>query len=538
MLARCLAAYGVSDIFSSPGSRNAPLLMAFARCPDLTLRHVIDERSAAFIALGFASVSRKPVALVCTSGTAMLNYAPAVAEAFYRKLPLIVITADRPTQWIDQDDSQTLHQAGALANIVKASYTVKGEIGDEQERWFVNRMLNEAMHSALEGRRGPVHINIPLSEPLTATVADPEENFRKISMMLPPQKLDPQDARRLATELQGKNILITGGFCPPSAEINKAFSKIGRLGDVVVTADALSNIHADGVLHTPDSFIGDRLLRHPHAAPDILITFGGSILSKNLKDYLRTTRFSEHWHVGTNDMLIDSYFSLTRRIEIDERLFFPRLANALEYLGGESMSTFKTFWHEAAFNAATDRQARMKETGWSEGKVVELLMKRLPAEWNLQLSNGLSPRYAMRGEAWRFHRCDCNRGVSGIDGSVSTALGASLPFKGTTLLLTGDMSMQYDIAALSSTLLSPRLKIIVINNGGGGIFRKIGTTRGLPERDRLFVSELNLPLEGLAAAYGLDYFKADSFDSLDKALPLFAETNTHPAILEIIIQQQ
>lgn len=126
-LASALAAYGVTDIFSSPGSRNAPLIIAFARHQELTVRPVVDERSAAFIALGHALVSRRPAALVCTSGTALLNYAPAIAEAYYRKVALIVISADRPAEWIGQDDSQTMAQPGALGNIVKASYTLRGK---------------------------------------------------------------------------------------------------------------------------------------------------------------------------------------------------------------------------------------------------------------------------------------------------------------------------------------------------------------------------------------------------------------------------
>lgn len=542
-LAAALAAYGATDIFTSPGSRNAPLIIAFARQAALTVRPVIDERSAAFIALGHALVSRRPAVIACTSGTALLNYAPAVAEAYYRKVPLIVISADRPAEWIGQDDSQTIRQPGILGNIVKGSYTLRGEIAGDKDRWLTNRILNEALQTALTGRRGPVHINVSFDEPLTSDKGDiPPSSFRKIDLLQPSRKLDVDDARTLAAEAAEREVLIVGGFCPPSSGMNRALGKLSRLPQVTVVADALANVNADGVLSRPDLFIDSKLLSRPTSRPTLLITFGGGLLSKRLKDYLRHTGIEWHWHVGENESLIDSYFSLTRRIEIGEEEFFPRFANAMEYLHHgkpAGMDEFKSLWHEAAFRADENEAVRFRADAevWNERQATLQLLRDCPKDWNLQLSNGLTPRYAVIGDAYRFHRRDCNRGVSGIDGSVSTALGASLPYKGTTLLLTGDMSMQYDIAALSSTLLSPRLKIAVIGNHGGGIFRKIATTRELPELERYFACETRLPLAKLAEGYGLAYFHADSPARLAAILPKFIAETGRPALLDLQIPQ-
>lgn len=552
MLARALEAYGATDIFSSPGSRDAPLIIALTRSAGLKVNPVVDERSAAFIALGHAAISRHPAVIVCTSGSALLNYAPAVAEAYYRKVPLIVVSADRPAHWIGQDDSQTLPQPGALANIVKKSYSLKGEIDNDRERWTVNRTLNEALQTALTGRPGPVHINISFDEPLTSgtvTAVNPEEesgtSFRKIELLMSPRKLATDDAKRLAAEASGKNVLIVGGFCQPSAEMNRAFAKLVTLTGVTVVADALANLNVSGILSRPDLFIDSELLGSPSSRPTLLITFGGGLLSKKLKEYLRKTDIKEHWHIGSNESLIDSYFSLTRRIEIGEADFFPRFANAMEYAvrgrnrrnsGEECMTEFKALWHEASFLAeekGKEMEAESGKGGLTGRQAVHTVLSSLPEGWNLQLSNGLTPRLAMTGDACRFHRRDCNRGVSGIDGSVSTALGASLAYKGITLLLTGDMSFQYDLAALSSTLISPKLKIVVINNGGGEIFRKIASTGALPELERYFVCELRLPIRQLAAAYGLAYFTASTKEELESALVGFAEESARPALLEI-----
>jgi 2-succinyl-5-enolpyruvyl-6-hydroxy-3-cyclohexene-1-carboxylate synthase len=555
MLTRGLTAYGVSHVFSSPGSRNTPLILALARNPRINVTPIIDERQSAFIALGFALISRQPVALVCTSGTALLNYAPAIAEAYYRKIPLIVISADRPAIWINQDDSQTLRQPGALANIVKASYSLKGEISTDEEAWFVNRRLNEALQTALDQRPGPVHINISFAEPITIdsdssrpcfkedfsgdfVPATPlHYSFNRVDLVRPSEKLDTETAKQLAASVSGKRMLIVGGFSQPSGEVNKAFGKLTRMSNVVVVADALSNLNAPRIVSRPDLVI-DAIANDADSQPQILLTFGGGLLSKKLKAYLRRTPFEEHWHIGDNQMLIDSYFSLTRRIEISEENFFPRFANAMAYIEQEFLSSessaFKRTWLRLYSEALSGEATRLNEAQWSEKMAICKVLEELPTTWNLQLSNGLTPRYAVIGDAEKFHRRDCNRGVSGIDGSLSTALGASLAYNQPTVLLTGDMSLTYDISALASPLVSPLLKIVVINNHGGGIFRKIATTRNLPELEQYFACQQATTFDKVAEATGWEYLRADSPEALAKMLPEFIQCNSRPILLEII----
>lgn len=544
MLVQALKEYGVTDVFASPGSRCAPLTVALVRDGEIRVHPVIDERSSAFIAMGFASVSRRPAMLLCTSGTALLNYSAAVAEAFYRNVPLLIVSADRPEEWIGQDDSQTIRQPGAFGPHVKASYSLRGEIPDSNYKWVVNRTLNEAMQLLRSGRPGPVHLNISFTEPLFSDDPTPrtEASFRRIGLLEPPHRLDAGVARTLAEEIAGHNVLIVGGFCPPSAEMNKAFAKLAALSNVVILADALANINAPGIIAQPEATLRagtadstGALLKSPESHPDILITFGGSLLSRDMKEWLRALDVIEHWHVGKNGWVIDSYFSLTRRVEIACTDFFPRLANALAYLARHDKpehTRFRTLWEQARAIAA-DLPATDE---WSARTAVDRVLDFMPKEWNLQLSNGLTPRYAMNSAAAsKFHRRDCNRGVSGIDGSVSTAVGASLAYGGTTLLITGDMSMQYDLAALSSGLLSPSFKAVVINNNGGGIFRKISATRPLPETETYLSCRLHLPLKQLCDGYGISYYRADSQESLRKQLTLFRDNHRSPAILEIIV---
>lgn len=541
--AAALAAFGVKYIVTSPGSRNAPLLMAVERTGKFQTVPVIDERSAAFIALGIASATSTCVALICTSGTALLNYAPAVAEAYYRHVPLIVISADRPHQWIDQDDSQTIRQHGALSAIVKASYNIRGEASTGEERWFVNRTLNEALTKANHGQRGPVHINVELSMPLTAeSDADNDMEFRKIALIDYPDAIPTDMSRVIAEELTDKKVLIFGGFMPPSASLSRAMSNLATLPNVAVVAEGLANLHSKGILERCETLFGNM----PEATanslkPDVLITFGGSPVAAAWKRIARQWRVAEHWHVGQTDAIIDTYMSLTRKINMPATGFFPRMSTSLGYLhrNGRIKSDYAIHWHKYYDTIANRTDLALRQTDdWNGVAAVSHILHMIPSEWNLQLSNGMSCRYAMLNPLGRLHRVDCNRGTSGIDGSLSTAVGASMVYRNPTLLITGDMSAQYDIGALASTALSSRFKMIVINNGGGGIFSFVKTTATLPERNRLFKCELHLPLRELAECYGMRYAKATSFAELDSALAMLVNEKERPAVVELITNSE
>ncbi len=532
-IAASLAAFGVCRVVTSPGSRNVPLLMAVARRGDLEVHSVIDERSAAFIALGMASLSGEPVALVCTSGTAMLNYAPALAEAYYRHIPLIAVTADRPAEWIDQDDSQTIRQPKALDNIVKCSYAINGDAETATDRWFVNRTLNDAMLTAICGRKGPVHINVALATPLSQEDdIDSAETFRKISITERQDLLPTEIAREMAAGLCGKKVLVAAGFNPPSARVNRAMAQLAALPNVAVLSEGLSNIHAKGSVRASDIFMHKLIgAGHDDLWPEIVITLGGALISPALKTFLREKRPQEHWHVGINEATIDCFMALTRRVEISPDGFFPRLAGALSHLTrtGANHGSYAAAWHNAAMAYELP-----KVNKWSAFFAVREILRNIPSAWNLQLSNGMSVRYALANDLSRHHRVDCNRGVSGIDGSVSTAVGAANVVSVPTLLITGDMSLQYDIAALSVADLPSRLKIVVLNNGGGGIFKFVKTTAGLPELPTLINGQMNLPLEPLARAYGFHYLRACDSVQLREAVRDMIDETDRPVIMEVV----
>lgn len=526
-------AHGMSDIIASPGSRNAPLLLAARANKDVRLRMVIDERSAAFIALGMAATSRKPVGLICTSGTALLNYAPAVAEAFYRGIPLIVMSADRPMQWIDQDDSQTLRQFEALANFVKNSYDLpETDSADRQMTWYANRVANDAMITALRGRPGPVHINVQLDIPL-GILASAKPRQRIITLTEGSDRLAENDVRELASEIAESRVLIVAGFMPPDNKLTKALKLMALLPNVFILAETPANIHVAEACSIIDSLLVSLSEDEKKAMrPDVVITLGGALVSRFLKTYLRDNPHARHWMIGHAHTTVDCFCSLTRRIEADPAPLLHRLAVILSH--NAPTGEYAAKWRVLQRRAESRHDDFMETIPWSDLKAFAMLLPLLPEGTNLHLSNGTPIRYAQLFRTPWLHAVYCNRGVSGIDGCTSTAIGSSVSFPGLTVLISGDMSFSYDIGALASSHIPDRFKAVVISNRGGDIFRFIGSTSNLPaeQREELFCVAPNLPLRKLAEAYGFRYFCAASGNELETTAKEFIVCR-QKSILEI-----
>lgn len=533
ILADLLVAHGVNTVILSPGSRNAPLVMALHRHESLRTEVVIDERSAAFIALGVSLQSGRPVALVCTSGTALLNYAPAIAEAFYRRIPLVVISADRPEEWIDQDDSQTIWQQNALAPYVKRSCDIPAHLGFENGEWFCNRMINDLLLEAVNGRRGPVHINIRLDAPLSREIEKKDSQPRVIQMVSPSSELPTAEIRALGEKIASpRKVLIIVGFHEPDERLNRALVKLARRPNVAVMTESIANLHSPLFIDRIDSTLC-RLYpdEKQSLSPDVVITAGGALVSRFDKEWIRSLDNVEHWHIGIAHTTIDCFKHLSLRIEMQPAVFLRQLASAMQIFNAPS--DYGAQWQQAVEHAVKIHDSYVSGCQWSDMKAFSFIISNIPSRWNLHLSNGTPVRYAQLMDCSSIHRCDCNRGVSGIDGCTSTAVGASSVYTGTTLLITGDMSCQYDISALSSTLVTSRFKMIVICNGGGGIFRFIPSTSSLPELEKYFAVGTRLPLHELAKGYGFDYYEATDEASLHEQFKAFVGDSDRPAILAV-----
>ena len=504
--------HGVNHAVVSPGSRNAPLIIALSRS-HIKTHIVVDERSAAYVALGMAQQLKAPVALVCTSGTALLNYAPAVAEAYYQKIPLIVVSADRPQEWIDQDDSQTIRQFKALDQFVKRSYDIPARCDDDTAVWYAERIAHDAMMEATSLRRAPVHINVQLAEPLNGLTTEPYK-LRRIHHFPSYNGICWDDIIKLKGQLLHKRVMIIAGFMEINEPLRQALNAIAVNDYAVVLTETISNMADDFTINAIDRTLLAIDENDKRYYPDVVITIGGAIVSRKIKAFLRKVK-PDHWYVGLNDVTVDCFQSLTRRIEANPDTFIPTL-----FQDSLTVKSFCTIWQDAHTAGLRRHHKYLEKIGWSDMKAYETIFdfyQQNPDNLIMHLSNGTTIRYAQlfgdRVIAPNF----CNRGVSGIDGCTSTAIGAAM-VNGPAVLITGDMSFLYDISALSAITPKLQLKIVVVDNGGGGIFRFIDSTASLPELEKYFVVKRNLDVEKVAASFGIKTYRADNADSLFEQL--------------------
>lgn len=537
--------HGVRTAYCSPGSRNAPLILALDSTMDIEKYVVVDERSAAFQALGCALVEQKPVMLVCTSGTAVLNYAPAIAEAYYSGVPLIVVSADRPREWIDQDDSQVIRQFGVLQNIVKGSYDILDYYGlgrcRQVDRWTVNRTVNEAMIKALAGKPGPVHINVQLSDPLGEISECDFSEERHVNLIRSSESLPVNVLTSLAVDAAKSKILVVAGFGVPENSLIKSLRLFATLPNVTVMAETISNLRGvqplsemiDSVLCRMSDTDKDRL------RPDIVISFGGALVSRMLKQYLRSYPPKHHWSIGHTNYFGDCFQSLTEMIDVKPASFFKQLYSVINRKYNVSNKEYSREWLNMRMTADKISEDYIAKAPWSDLKAIDYILKQLPLD-NLFVSNGTSVRYSQLIP----HKCHaeyCNRGVSGIDGTTATAVGAANSYLGQTTLLTGDMSWLYDSGASTFLNVPDDMRVIVINNMGGGIFRFIKSTRNLPKDilDFYFCTNKEPDIESIAEGYGFDVMAAGNMQELkagvrwlsgDSDLPRLLVVNTPPDV--------
>lgn len=536
ILADILVGNGVSHAVLSPGTRNAPIIAALNRRKELTCLTVVDERVAAFMALGIALQSGKPVVLVCTSGSAVTNYGPALSEAFYRRVPLIVVSADRPECWIGQDDSQTIRQPGALSSVVKKTVNIPAAIENNSDLlWMTNRLINEAILTALTGPRGPVHINIQLDAPLNNhSVEYAEGSARVIKRLIPRFDLPTSVARSLGLEIASpRRVMIIVGFHAPDSKLNRALGRLARLPNFVVVAENTANLHSPDFFTQIDAvlpMLSDQL--REELRPDTVITAGGSLVSAALKAWMRRLNPVEHWHVGIDDGVIDCFRRLSLKIEMEPATFFGQLASAMQ--PHRNPCTYAETWRDTTRRCLQLRDEFVAQSPWCGLTAFSHIIPAIPEKWNLHVSNGMSIRYSQLFNCRHIHRLDCNRGVSGIDGSTSTAIGAAIAYPSApTLLITGDMSAHYDVGALFSPSVPGNFKMIVMANNGGDIFRFIKPTSGYPEVEQRIAAPEPMPWEAIASALGWNYLYADSMQSLGEAMNRLINESDRPALMVV-----
>lgn len=533
ILSKLCSDFGIEHAVICPGSRSAPLVFAFNRNKKIKTYAIVDERSAGYIALGMAQQLQKPVALICTSGTAALNFFPAIAEAFYQKIPLVVLTADRPAELLNQQDGQMINQVSVFGSHVRGSLNFDSQnLATGNWQLAIGNLLEKCTHSV----KGPVHINVPLVEPLYEDLA--------ISNELPMHrevignneiKNNDFDATQLINALQKydsnkpKVILVGQGF--PNQELAAVLISLEQKGFVIL-ADVVSNQHESTSISHCDLIIAQatpEILKT--LEPDLIISLGGPVLSKALKLWLKKQKPLFHFRIQQDDVLVNTYDNVTDYLITDN---ITPLKFITEHFIPKNL--FLNNWQEINAKAkklVTDF-TQNNQTVFNELVAVNTVLEQLPNQSQLQIANSTAIRYvSYLGLPNKNLTVFCNRGTSGIDGCTSTALGAALVNNKITTLITGDLAFFYDRNAFWNNYIPNNLRVILLNNNGGGIFNLIDGPSSAPELNKFFLTKHTLKAKNLAADFRLIYENCTAQNELNQALNSFFEPSETAKILEL-----
>ncbi len=522
--------FGIQHAIISPGSRNAPLTIAFTSHPFIQCHSITDERSAGYFGLGMAQQLGKPVALICTSGTALVNYGPPLAEAFYLRIPLIAISADRPPEWIDQNDGQTIRQFNIFSNLVKKSFELPVETEKDEDLWLFRRKVSEAFNTAQNGLQGPVHINVPLREPLYDPLPEVVEKPSIIFSESPSIEVNQLYWESLKEKLSAyPKKLIICGMQSPDTGLSSRIDQIIKQKNAVVIAENIANINADGPIETPDLFMAFLGMEQKvEFQPDLLITVGGPVVSKRLKKYLRHYQPKEHWHIGLEQPFIDTFQNLTKNIEISPEVFLGGLSDVMA-----ENQQYVLNAQQYLQQAKKAHHKFIESTPYSDMAVYNLILEKLPEKCTLHLANSTPVRYSQLFPTNKELKYYSNRGTSGIDGCISTSAGAATVSDEINVAIVGDLAFIYDSNGLWNSNLPGNLRIIVIDNGGGNIFRLIDTSPVINPIRNFFETPHNIKLDKLCEAFGVEYQYASNLDEISKKTEQFFQPTGKPGVLHI-----
>ena len=556
LILSCLK-FDLFDVVISPGSRNVPLAIGFASNKKFKCYSIVDERSAAFFALGLSQKSKKPTILICTSGSALLNYYPAVAEAYYSEIPLIILSADRPEYKINIGDGQTINQSNVFEKNILYSNSLKQDCSHATEEIIksnLQKIVNdEADFSKIEklqksiqknneeiietafnlsiNKMQPVHLNVPMEEPLYEFNDSPSISVKVKKKTEKRLSLTDLDNFYKAINKASK-IMILIGVSDGNILSKKSIQKINSCSSIIVMKEHTSNVFNESFISNIDRLIGPIELQSnsdslfDELSPEIVISLGGMIVSKKIKSFLRNYKPRKHFHIG-NNISKDSFYSGVEHINTTANKFFENFDL------NKSDSKYFEKWNQLD-NSKLDLHNRyMKVINFSDLKVFEILTNWIPKKYNIQVANSTPIRYFQLFDLKNKNMMFANRGTSGIDGSTSTAIGSSVQNDSPVLLVTGDLSFFYDVNALWNNHIPKNFRIIIINNSGGGIFKILPGFKENNLFSEFIETQHNLSARLIAKMFNFNYTRVSTKFGLNLYLRTFFKNSKKPKILEI-----
>ena len=522
----------IKNIVISPGSRNAPLTLGFNLNPYFKTYSVVDERAAAFFALGIAQQVKFPVVLVCTSGSALLNYYPAISEAYYSNIPLVILSADRPERLLNIGDGQTINQKNIFDKNIGYSENL-----NQNDNYYLNLFglrdnnqdkINKALNFSIE-KQTPVHINIPFSEPLYDITNSLSVNTINKLPGLNNQNIKNIGSFRNKWQNSIKKIILIG-VSSPEILCKKSIDLLVSDSSLLVLTENTSNVYHPSFCNKIDQLIAPLTNKElKEFRPEILITIGGMIISKKIKAIFRDNKPKEHWHIGIHDAN-DTFFCLTKHFKTIPNNIISKLYENFNDNGTD----YHNKWDLIISKRKEKHKKYLSELIYCDFKVFDYVLKSIPSNSMLQVSNSSAIRYTQLFDIDSSINVFCNRGTSGIDGSTSTAIGAASVFKSNTVFITGDLSFFYDSNALWNNFIPTSFRIILINNKGGGIFKILTKDNNTELFKKFFETKHDLYAKDLCNMYGFEYFMSDDEDKLKNVLNDFYNQSEKPRLLEVI----
>ena len=518
---RCL------DIVIAPGSRNAPLVNEFGGDQDYNCISAPDERSAAFIAMGLCIGKKRPAAVLCSSGSATVNFYPAVVEAFYQNLPLVVISADRPEQWVDQGVGQTIRQENIFQSHIVKAINLNKEPEDSLTRNYNQRLINEAL---IASSAGPAHINVAFDEPLYDSIEVLDEKVRFIEKLKVTSEIDHSSIQKISEKWNiAKKVMVLAGQMDKQNDLSKVLDDLNEMSPFLVLSETVSNLNSRFNIRSIDRLINTISNQEKeNLVPDLLITIGRDVVSKMVKKLLNHSSV-ELWHVSSSGEVKDTFLNLTTTIPLNPIDFFSKIKPFVK----AKDASFRDLWMEKDREKSKLHHQFWIESSFSDFKVLGRIYEQLPTDGILHSANSSSIRYAQLFDHPESVEHFSNRGTSGIDGCTSTAIGHALSTSKMVTLVSGDMAFLYDSNGFWCNPLPKNLRVIVINNEGGNIFRIIKGPRHDSTFETYQETTHTLKAKGVASTFNIPYISAANFEELNEALPNFFKESEGPKILEV-----
>ncbi|MBD5396191.1 MAG: 2-succinyl-5-enolpyruvyl-6-hydroxy-3-cyclohexene-1-carboxylic-acid synthase [Lachnospiraceae bacterium] len=532
ILVSLLKKFDIRNIVVSPGSRNIPIAVSIEKDDFFKCYSIVDERSAAFFGIGLIQKLKQPVAICCTSGTAVCNYLSAVTEAYYQKLPLIVITADRNIYYLNQLEDQDIPQMSYFVEVTKKSVCLP-IVNDEKSEWYCWRLVNEALLGLDHHGTGPVHINVPIEigpEEMDFSLKElPELNC--ITRLTVESKRE--EWKRYAERLKKtrKILIIYGQSFRASAELSSIIGQFFKKYNCVIATELISNLWSDGIVNLHRIFqfhSGDFL---DQAEPEIVITLGGNYVS-DIKGKLKSNKWNfEHWLVCEEGLIADPYRKLTNVFECSPQVFFSNMTG----LGGNDIleHSYYDLWKE------NEKQFVEPFREYNDVYVVSEFMRKIPDHALLHVANSTSIRIAELFSVKETVDVFCNRGTNGIDGSLSAFIGAASVSDELCFLLIGDLSFFYDMNGLWNRYIGKNIRILLNNNSGAGIFHYIRSEKIIPSLDNLVAAEHDAMARKWVESRGFLYLSAYNMKEFEDNITKFFDANLDsPVFFEVFTDKK